>query len=120
MLIDIHARGFSLTSALRSAVEGEAREFAGRLREPPESVRVRLFDVNGPRGGRDKGCLVYARVGRGSRGAIATYIDDDLYRAIGAAFARLTQATRATLNRGRSLRRARRPSPQRSSPAGEV
>lgn len=119
MLIDIQARGFSLTSALRSAVEGEAREYAGRLPEPPQSVRVRLFDVNGPRGGRDKGCLVYARVGRGNRGAVATDIDCDLYRAIGVAFARLTQATRATLNRGRSLRRARSPAPHRSKPADE-
>ena len=45
MHTDVHARGFSLTAALRSAVEHEAREYAERFPEVPTPVQVRLFDV---------------------------------------------------------------------------
>ena len=108
MRTDVQARGFSLTDALRSAVEHEAQEYAERFAEVPTSVQVRLFDVNGGRGGLDKGCLVSARVGRGGRIVVATDLDSDLYRAIPAAFAKLDRGTRSILRRRRAGLRAQR------------
>jgi putative sigma-54 modulation protein len=104
MRTDVQARGFSLTPSLRAAVTHEAREFAERFPKLPTVLQVRLFDVNGPRGGADKGCLVHARVGRGARVVVATEIDGDLYRAIAAAFVKLERGTEAALGRRLSAR----------------
>jgi ribosome-associated translation inhibitor RaiA len=66
---------------------------------------VRLFDVNGVRGGIDKGCLLHARIGLNRRAVVATDVDNDLYHAIQAAFARLDRATRTTVRRRYRIRR---------------
>jgi putative sigma-54 modulation protein len=108
MRTDVQARGFSLTPALRSSVEHEAQDYAERFRDVPTTVQVRLFDVNGRRGGLDKGCLVSARIGRGRRVVVATDLDSDLYRAIPAAFAKLDRGTRSILRRRQAGRRAER------------
>jgi ribosome-associated translation inhibitor RaiA len=107
MRTDVQARGFALTAALRCAVEHEAQEYAERFPEVPTGIQVRLFDVNGRRGGLDKGCLVAARVGCG-RIVVATDLDSDLYRAIPAAFAKLDRGTRSILGRRQACRRAQR------------
>ncbi len=115
MKTDIQARSFSLTDSLRHAVESEARQYQHDFPEKLHSLSVRLFDVNGVRGGLDKGCLVFARIGRGQATVVASGIDSDLYRAITAAFARLSRGTRHSLDRNRRLRR-----PSRSPRATEA
>lgn len=108
MRIDIQARQFTLTEALRSTVEAEARQYEADFADRLHSLNVRLFDVNGLKGGVDKGCLLFARIGRGQATVVASGIDSDLYRAIGAAFTRLSRGTRQSLDRNRRLRRPRR------------
>jgi len=61
MKIDVHARRFELTESLRQAVHREIARLAQALGAGITRVSVRLFDVNGLRGGPDKGCLVHAR-----------------------------------------------------------
>ena len=105
MQTEICARGFELTSALRRAVETEARELGRQAPRGVDAVSVRLFDANGPRGGPDKGCLVSLRL-RGNRtSVVASAIDTDLYRAIAGAFMKLERAMRASVQRARALRR---------------
>jgi len=99
MQIDIQARGFTLTEALLDVVSQRARDYRHAFPDLRPQLQVRLFDVNGQRGGIDKGCLLHARIGRGRRVVIATDLDSDLYHAIGAAFRRLDRATRTTLRR---------------------
>jgi ribosome-associated translation inhibitor RaiA len=106
MKIDLQARNFPLTDALRLAVEDEARRFHSEFAERPQSLSVRLFDVNGVRHGIDKGCLISARIGSCKATVVASGIDADLYRAITAAFTRLVRGTRHSLNRNRRLRRS--------------
>lgn len=105
MKIDLQARNFPLTDALRQAVEAEARRYHAEFAERPQALSVRLFDVNGIRHGIDKGCLISARVDSCRSTVVASGIDADLYRAIASAFARLVRGTRHTLNRNRRLRR---------------
>jgi putative sigma-54 modulation protein len=105
MKIDLQARNFPLTESLRHAVEAEVRRYDAEFAERPHAVSVRLFDVNGTRHGIDKGCLLSARVGSCKSTVVASGIDSDLYRAITAAFVRLTRGTRQALNRSRRLRR---------------
>ena len=68
-------------------------------------LQVRLFDVNGTRGGIDKGCLVTLHLSREKRVLVATELDSDLYRAIPSAFNKLRRAVGAAVRRTRSLRR---------------
>lgn len=105
MNTDIHARGFALTTALREAVEREAQDLRRRQPRRIGALAVRLFDVNGTRGGPDKGCLVHARLERGASVVVATEVDSDLYRAIERAFAKLRRGMRTALARGRATRR---------------
>ena len=104
MNIDTQARGFVLTPALRSTVNQEAQavfmELTGTVH-----LQVRLFDVNGPRGGADKGCLVTAHLSRSRRVLVASALDEDLYRAIPHAFEKLRRALSSTLSRDRTQRR---------------
>src|SRR5512139_3535192 len=98
MNIDTQARGFVLTQALRSAVSREAQTaFMGLT--GAIHLQVRLFDVNGPRGGADKGCLSTAHVRRSRRVLVASALDEDLYCAIPHAFAKLRRALSSTVSR---------------------
>jgi putative sigma-54 modulation protein len=118
MHLDVQARGFVLTRALRRAVEGAIDGYAAQFPEAVSSLQVRLFDVNGCRGGVDKGCLATARVGGTRSTVVASELDADLYRAIAAAFSKLARATRSSLSRQRSARTViRRRSAARVVPA---
>jgi ribosome-associated translation inhibitor RaiA len=103
--IDIQARGFTLTPALAAAVRRAARCAVDRTGDDVLSLRVRLFDVNGVRGGADKGCIVAARVGRLRRTTITISFSDDLYRAIAHAFEKLERRLLASVHRAHTLRR---------------
>jgi ribosome-associated translation inhibitor RaiA len=103
--LDIQARGFSLTEFLLAAVEQRAEDFKAAFPHLKPAIQVRLFDINGTRGGADKGCLLHARLGSGRRSVVVTDVDRDLYVAIGGAFARLDRAVRSQLGRNERLRR---------------
>ena|SRR5688572_27119720 len=103
MNLDVQSRGFTLTRSLRTAVERETLDF--EVAEDCTRLKVRLFDVNGVRGGVDKGCLLTLHRNRGRRVLVASDIDADLYRAIPGAFEKLRRALGDVSRRSRSLRR---------------
>jgi putative sigma-54 modulation protein len=105
MQIDVQSRGFSLSRALQRAIEDEARQYAKGCANAPGTIRVRIYDNNGPRGGVDKSCLVQATLPRRGKSVIVSHVDSDMYRAIAVAFSKLTRATRSFLQRRRSRRR---------------
>jgi len=105
MQIDVQSRGFSLSRALQQAIEGEARQYAAGCANAPATIRVRIYDNNGPRGGIDKSCLVQATLPRRGKSVIVSHVDADMYRAIAVAFSKLRRATRSLLERRRSRRR---------------
>jgi len=68
-------------------------EFAlGRFAGHVQSLRVRLTDLNGPRGGLDKKCLIEVRLARPRRVVIVEDIDRDHAVAIGRAVERTSRA----------------------------
>ncbi len=94
MQIDMHAHGFTLTDGIR---EYMLKRLAYSLNHGDENIMriiVRLSDINGPRGGKDKRCLIEVRL-KGAPEVIIEDTESDLYVAI----------DRATERAGRSLTR---------------
>lgn len=103
MNIDVQARGFALTAAIQEAIRREAAQFSDV--NGARRLQVRLFDVNGTRGGIDKGCLVTLHLNRERRVLVVTELASDLYRAIPSAFNKLRRAVGVAARRTRSVRR---------------
>lgn len=97
MQIDIQARDFTLTPDLRGYVERRLRFGISHLQKRRLRINVRLSDVNGPKGGADKRCLLQIRAD-GVPEIIVQDTQVDLYDAI----------TRAVERAGRTLRRSQR------------
>jgi putative sigma-54 modulation protein len=104
MKIDVHARRFELTESLREAVHREIAKLAQGLGAGIIRVSVRLFDVNGLRGGPDKGCLVHAHFTDGTS-IVGSDVDEDLYRSVPAAFEKVLRSRRMSRARRHTLRR---------------
>jgi ribosome-associated translation inhibitor RaiA len=104
MKIDVHARRFTLTGSLRHAVHREIARLAQAVGAGITRVSVRLFDVNGLRGGPDKGCLVHAKFTDGTS-IVGSDVDADLYRSVPAAFEKVLLSRRMNRARRRTLRR---------------
>lgn len=102
MRTGILARGFALTSALRAHAERHLRAALGRYRDAVHSVQVRLADLNGPRGGIDKTCLVQVH-GPALAPVVVRERDADLYAAIARAAARVGRAMARRIGRRHRL-----------------
>ena len=92
MQIDIQARQFSLTDALRSHAERRLRFALTCCDDHIQRVAMRLSDINGPRGGADKRCYLQV-VMAGLPDVVIEDTEADLYVAI----------DRATDRAGRTL-----------------
>ena len=108
MQIDIQTRGFSLSEALRQQVLRRIGYFLSSRYDQIDRIAVRLFDINGPRGGDDKCCRICVSLPRQSD-VVVEDTEADLYVAISRA------ADRATRTIGRRLSR-RRQRPIRTIP----
>jgi ribosomal subunit interface protein len=87
MLINIHSHGFSITHAIREHVDKRIRFALSRISHRLRRVDVRLSDLNGPRGGVDKRCLIEVRINRHPP-VIVTDVQSDLYTCVDRASAR--------------------------------
>ncbi len=106
MQVDIQARSFTLTKALKSYVEKKlqlALSGYGRHRHFKRAV-IRLSDVNGPRGGEDKLCHIQVMLA-GVPDIVIKDTEHDMYAAIDRATQRAGNAIVRRFDRQR--RRAR-------------
>ena len=106
MNIDIQARDFSLTQALRSHVERRVGFALSTRYDRIKRILVRLSDINGPRGGRDKRCRLYVAL-PGQADVVIEDTQADLYAAIDRAADRAGRAVSRKLARLRNVRRSR-------------
>jgi hypothetical protein len=83
-----------LADLARRRLEFALGRFHGRIR----SVTVRVADVNGPRGGVDKTCLVTIRLDASKRGVVIEDTDVDAAVAIDRAADRASRAVARVLN----------------------
>jgi ribosome-associated translation inhibitor RaiA len=104
MQIDIVARSFPLTDAMRAYVNRRL-DFSLSVRDSQiKCVVVRLSDTNGPRGGNDKCCRIQVVV-PGHADVVVQDIESDLYRAIDRATDRVSRTVARRLDRQRSVTR---------------
>ena len=98
MQIDIQSRDFSMTGALHEFAERRLRFSLTSSNSYIQRVKMRLSDINGPRGGADKRCHIQV-VLSGLPDIVIEDIEADMYVAI----------SRASDRAGRSvLRKVRR------------
>lgn len=118
MRLHIRARNIELTETLKHYIERRLQFALGRFGRTIRQVTIRLSDVNGPRGGRDKSCHVEVRLIPDDR-IIVGDTQSDLYAAINGAIERAVRAVSRQLARERELGTSR--SVQRAlSMLGEV
>ena len=104
MRMGILAKGIEMTDAIRTYAQKRLRTALGRYPQAVASADVRLNDINGPRGGVDKQCLVEVR-GPAFSPIIVREDDADLYVAIDRAADRVDRAVARRLGRSRDVDR---------------
>jgi putative sigma-54 modulation protein len=104
MQIAIQCRGFPLTEALDSHVQKRLGFTFGRSAGHVRRVNVRLSDLNGPRGGIDKRCLVEVKLDRHPP-VVVEDIQSDLYMAVDRAASRAGRAVTRRLALSNDRRR---------------
>lgn len=98
MEIQLHSQEFSLTQALRLHLARRMHFAFARVRTRIARVIVRLRDVNGPKGGRDKLCQVTVAI-PGRPEIVVREMRDDIYQAIDAALKRAACSVRRNVER---------------------
>lgn len=104
--IRITSHGFTTTAAIREHARRRLGFALGRLSGRIDRVSVTLTDVNGPRHGVDKSCLV--RIGGAGREIVCAAIDSDVYRLIDRAADRAGRLLQREAERSTGSRRTRR------------
>jgi ribosomal subunit interface protein len=104
MQIEIQARNFSLTRAMRTHIERRLGFALSTCYTHIKRILVHLSDVNGPRGGNDKRChLVVTLPGQA---VVVEKTEADLYVAINRAASRAGRTVMRQLKRRRQINRA--------------
>ena len=103
MRTDIQTRGFSLTEALGKHVHNRLGFTFLYASSRVQRVRVRLSDLNGPRGGVDKCCLVEVRL-EGLPVVVVEDVQSDMYTAIDRAVGRAARTVKRRLSQHGSRR----------------
>lgn len=105
MQLDIQSQGFTLTAGLHDYVTKRLAYSLGHGDQAITRVIVRLSDINGPRGGDDKRCLIEVRLKQLPAVVIAD-TEADLYLAIDRASDRASRTLARRLVRQRDSRPA--------------
>lgn len=106
MQIDIRAKGFELSPALREHTERRLGFALSWASYDVSKVAVRLSDINGPRGGEDKCCRIQIAL-PGTADVVIEDTEADLYVAINRAVDRAERSLARRLERQREHRHER-------------
>jgi putative sigma-54 modulation protein len=105
MKIEMQARNFSITKALRNHIKKRLGFALNAGTDQIQRVLVRLSDINGPRGGADKRCKIHLVIPR-VPDIVVEDTDANLYAAIDGAANRAGRALRRHVTRHRDQYRA--------------
>ena len=106
MRLDIRIQKVDLPKEVNRYIARRLHFCLGRFEARIGNVTVRIFDINGPRGGADKRCRMAVRL-IPSDVIVVEEVNADLFAAIDRAAERLGQALARKLNRARALKTQR-------------
>lgn len=109
MRIHVLADGFELTDGIRAHAHKRLQYAIGWATEHVETAHLRLFDLNGPKGGEDKCCRIRIECRRGAGDLTIEETQPDLYVAIDRAADRARRNLSRHLERFRHFRRTQSP-----------
>lgn len=98
MRIDIQSRGFELEADVLAQADMRARMALGRQRHHISRVVVSLEDINGPRGGEDKRCVVQVMLAHAGS-VVVEDLGQDLRNLIDRSLARAGRSVARRLSR---------------------
>jgi len=104
MRFDIRIQRLDLHHEVSHYIERRLRFSPSRLASRLRTVNVRVFDVNGPRGGIDKCCRITAHI-LPSETVVLQEVDADLFAAIDRAARRISRTFTRSLTLERDLRK---------------
>ncbi len=104
MRFDIRIQKLDLHQEVGHYIERRLRFSLSRLASRLRTVNVRVFDVNGPRGGIDKCCRITAHI-LPSETVVLQEVDADLFAAIDRATRRISRTFTRSLTLERDLRK---------------
>jgi hypothetical protein len=104
MRIDLQCNGVEPPSGLRDYVARRMRFAIGRFRDHIQWARIKVADVNGPRGGVDKRCVVQLRL-RNRPDVIFAVTEVEARSAVDRAAQRVAQVLVRRLGRQRQFAR---------------
>lgn len=87
MQILIRSKGFALTEAIDNHIRSKVESTFSRLNGVVKTIEVFIKDINGPKGGIDKSCVVKIKTDQRAELVIKDK-ESDLYVAINRTFAR--------------------------------
>jgi ribosomal subunit interface protein len=102
MQINIQARNFTLTDALRNHIQRRLRFALIQHDDHIQRVEVRVSDINGPRGGEDKRCHIQVTLEQ-LPDMVIEDTASDLYVAINRAASRASRTLSRRLSRQRTV-----------------
>ena len=108
MQIHIQSQGFTLTDALREHAEHRLRFGLTHASDHIRRVKMRLSDINGPRGGADKRCSIVVTL-ENLPEVVIEDVENDLYVAIDRAADRVSRSVARCLERKREQVAGQRP-----------
>jgi putative sigma-54 modulation protein len=100
MNIQVRFKGFPTSDGLAEHITRKIHQHLARFGHRVTSVDARLSDINGPRGGRDKRCLLLVHV-TGAPLIQVEELHDDFYTGVDHALARVAQTVGRTIARAR-------------------
>jgi ribosomal subunit interface protein len=107
MEIDIQAHNLPLTRDMREHIKRRLGFSLSTRYERIRRILVRVSDINGPRGGNDKRCLIQVVLPR-QADVVIEDTESSLYAAIDRAVARVSRTVMRRLEQSRDKRRAHR------------
>lgn len=104
MIIDLQARDFQLTDPLRQQIRQKLKAVLNRFGEKIHRVRVVLSDINGPKGGNDKRCVIKVKVNN-HKTLVVDEVTDNIHESINRCARRVKHAITKTVSRNRKVSR---------------
>jgi len=104
MDVQMFAQEFTLTPSLREHLEHRLRFAFARTRNQVGRIVVRLRDLNGPRGGRDKVCQVNVSI-PGRPEVVIQEVQENMYNAIDFALKRAAYRAMRLIMKKRTAQR---------------